>query len=256
MFKQITTLVAAAGILTGAGAATAHASTGGHRVPDLQTTLTNHQWKWVDGNQYVLYDDVFGPGDVQNLYNRDDQTNFTITKSTTPEFAWNAYPSLFMGCFYGVCSKGAPLPEQVRDIHSLSEILVTRPKLGVGNDADDFWFNKKGVSGGQPDGAEFMIWINHPGEPGDEHYRTVRLDGTYWRIAEAHVHKFGTSWNYIQVVDTTHHNYLLVNLIPFLHYCEARGWIHRNWTAQSFNAGYEVVKGGAGTTTKWYRLRF
>lgn len=232
----------------------------GNRVPNAQTKLcAPRSWKWVDGGLYVLYNDVFNSKDVQCITNNKDESNFKIVKSTTPQYAWSAFPDIFNGCWYNVCSQKGPLPEPLSKLHSLTETLYTKYPHGkqVGDDADDFWFSKGLVGDSHPNGAELMIWSDwhYPSYPGA---KLIKINGRRWWLGEYRTTQNGVSWNYIQLRAYHPGPNRLVNLpiVPIIKYCERQGWIKKSWYATSFNAGDEVVKGGVGVETYAYRLTF
>jgi Glycosyl hydrolase family 12 len=233
----------------------------GHRVPDAQPRICGAgQWKWVDHFRYVLYNDVFGPSDQQCLYNHVDGSNFRITSSTTPEYAWNAYPALFSGCEYGVCSKGTPLPEHLSSIKSATATIYSRFAASqLGNDATDFWFstfNPRKQTSRHPNGAELMIWLKWRAVPRHGGY-VVRFGNYRWYFEHWRTCQDGTCWNYEQFRWLGHHNEPSVtrlDLMPFLNYSRQLGLMRRSWWADAFATGYEVVQHGAGSHVSLYSL--
>jgi|SRR5580700_7126195 hypothetical protein len=234
---------------------------GGGRVPDAQTQLCGaRSWKWVDNGWYVLYNDVYNSSDSECITNANDGANFKVVKSTTPDYAWNAYPNLFNGCWYNVCSQQGPLPEPVSKVKSLTEILTTNYDnvKGVGNDADDFWFSTGLVGDHHPNGAELMIWANWHGVPTPSSAQLVNISGRRWWITEHRTTQNGVSWNYIQLraYNPGQNDLARIPILPIIQYAEGRGWISKSWYATSFNAGYEIVQNGVGNQTTTYRLDF
>ena len=263
-------------------------------VPDRQSKICGHEaWKYVDDGEMILRNDTFadtaratrrnpqGVGDTECLYNRNDGGNFTITKSRQIKYTWNAYPSLYDGCWYSVCSKGTLLPMRVSDIHRLTMDLWTRyPASTVGNDATDWWFStsmKRARAGLHPNAAELMMWFDWSPRlggpvPGQANYRNPRVPDYYrtiggvlwwiWTYRTTQQTPGGTtSWQYIQarrigvwhrrggrtyLRNPRHPSLTNFNVMPLLDYCIRHGWISRSDVATSWPAGNEIVRGGVG----------
>jgi hypothetical protein len=144
--RLIALAVAALAITPLVVAGTARAAQDGTR-PAVRVTGTSicqpRAWKWVDGGQYVLYNDVFATSSATLCETNYGTASFDVSTATTPQDTWNAYPDLFDGCEYSVCAQTGQLGVTVSAIKSLTMTLYTRfgPKA-TGNDATDFWFWK------------------------------------------------------------------------------------------------------------------
>jgi Glycosyl hydrolase family 12 len=242
-------LLGLAAIMLGSFGANASTVSHGHEVPTTQSEICgNGQWKYVDNKQLVLDNQVFGPGSHECITNSNDGNNFTV-KSFSGPFDWDAYPTLFQGYWFGIHTVGTPLPAVVHNVTSATQTLGTRYKALGGNSADDFWFNKDGVSPGQPNGDELMIWFNERDTNELNGGSYVHLDGQLWHLREAHKSNGVTSWNYTQFIKMKRvgveakSNYQRnLNVLSFVHYAERKGYIHGNWTWQSAPEGYEVTR--------------
>jgi hypothetical protein len=251
-------LLAAAGITATAGGA-AFASSPSHEVPESQAYVSgNDQWKFVNNGHEVIDNQVFGPDVHNTLHNKADGPNFTLSRSDTPTFSWNAWPTIFYGCWYNVCSQHRVLPEPVSHIHSIW--LTDRtyfPSHGSGNDAMDFWFNKTPTktASQHPDGAEIMIWTR---------WRNVSLQGahlirlpghTFW-FATWTAHVDGTSWTYLQFrLYHQNNNFTNFNADILLKYCIEHGYIKSSWWATAFDNGFEDIQGMQGAQISQFTIR-
>jgi hypothetical protein len=219
----------------------------------------DREWERVSGGQEILYNDVFDASRTRVcISDRDHGPGFAISSSRTPHYGWQAYPNLFTGCWYTVCSAG-PLPAMVSRIQSAMLSLYTRYPTGTGSDATDFWFDKTnpGIQAGHPDGLELMLWgAWHHVRTGGELWFPV-IDHRHWLVESWIDHQDGTSWRYVQMRLLGHHRKPSVrrlNLLPILHWCEAKGWLMPWWWAASLHAGFEVVNGSTGDRILRYSL--
>ncbi|HUD77944.1 MAG TPA: hypothetical protein VMR00_08860 [Streptosporangiaceae bacterium] len=230
----------------------------GHRASDGTRLLCGRkEWEWLPSG-LVAYNDVLTRTDSECM-DITGPDSFRVIKSTTPRYLWNAYPDLFLGCQYDVCSHDTALPVRVSRIRSLRMTLWTRyPASALGNDATDWWFTRSdpGRSRRQPDGAELMLWLTERGVPASGAHRH-EIGGRRYLVLTWVVHRNGTSWNYIQIRLTGHrHNPSVTrfNMLAIIRWCEARHLIRPYWWASSFDAGYELIKHGRGISTERYAL--
>src|SRR5580692_4673388 len=219
----------------------------------------NREWERVSGGRGILYDDVFGARLTRIcISDRDHGSDFVISSSRTPHLSWQAYPNLFTGCWYTVCSAG-PLPAEVSRIWAATLSLYTRYPAGIGSDATDFWFDKAnpGDQPRHPNGLELMLWgAWHQVRTGGD-IRFPVIDRRHWLVESWMDHQDGVSWRYVQMRLLGHRRQPSVrglNLLPILHWCEARGWLMPWWWAGSLHAGFEVARGSAGDRVLRYSL--
>lgn len=225
--------------------------------PGTAVLCQPRSWKYVDGGRYVLYDDVFaGSGATVCIRNRGDAANYAITTDTGP-YGWDAYPDLFEGCQYTVCSQHSALPAQVAALTSAVLTLRTGFPHGFGSDATDFWLWKTspGDSPGHPDGAEIMLWLAWRGEP-PYGGSVVTIDGARWYAEHWLARADGTAWTYIQIrrLAGGPPSVTGLNLLPVFRFCETQGWISASWWVSSLDAGDEVVTGDDGDADLDYSL--
>ena len=252
--RLIALAVAALAITPLVVAGTARAAQDGTR-PAVRVTGTSicqpRAWKWVDGGQYVLYNDVFATSSATLCETNYGTASFDVSTATTPQDTWNAYPDLFDGCEYSVCAQTGQLGVTVSAIKSLTMTLYTRfgPKA-TGNDATDFWFWKSdpGRSPGQPNANETMIWLAYRNVQRLRGW-AVRIDGLRWWVHPALRCASGTCWHYVAYwLLTPRHESSVTNLNvkTFLTYDEKHHWLAATDWPSSFDAGFECVQHCAG----------
>src|SRR5271166_524953 len=89
----------------------------------------------------------------------------TTTNSVPTNGAPGAYPSIYAGCHWGICSanqQGMPMLES-SIVTSVSAWSVTPSTSGNWDIAYDIWFNPNSSTSNNSTGLELMIWINHMG---------------------------------------------------------------------------------------------
>jgi hypothetical protein len=210
------------------------------------------------GVRVIVRNDNYGR-QAECLRNHNDGSNFTVTKSAaTGQYEPVAYPNVFIGCLWGLCTPKSGLPRRVDRVRSLvtSWSTVQRP-AGHWSAGYDIWFNHTRTTTGQNNGAELMIWLNSRGIAAS-HWPLVTVDHVRWRLAHwVAGGRSGQSWNYIQfrrVRPATAVRHL--NVRPFIWAAEHAGLINQHWWLTSVEAGFEIWKGGIGLGTKsfWARL--
>ncbi len=202
----------------------------------------------------VAYNDVFGPHYSECISVR--PSGFKIIRARTGSM-WGAYPDVFIGCEYTVCSR-ADLPQRpIRDFTELNMTLYTRFEATAGNDATDWWFNRArpGRSRGHPNGAELMVWLAWRDVAMRDGYY-ARLDGQSWYVEHWIAHADHTQWQYIQLrwLSPHRHPSVQLNMLSIIHYVEQRGWLRPSWYPSSLDAGFEVINGGVGDRVVKYSV--
>jgi len=203
------------------------------------------------GAGFVVRNDDFG-GLPECLSNVNDWSNFKVrtSKADAGGAESMAYPNIFRGCSWGLCSPRSGLPARAGRLQKLSTSwYTTLHASGRWAAAYDIWFDRKNQITGQNNGAELMIWLNTRGFPADR-APIVRVDHTRWRVQRWVVIRGGKRWNYIQFrrVHPTNHVHRL-GLVPFIRVCQRYGWIRPSWWLTSVEAGFEIWRGGAGLAT-------
>ncbi len=242
-------------ILLLAGTMLAFASTG--------ATTAQADWTWsawvqpgqeksVRWNNYVVRSDDFGGRTT--LYNPGDSTaGFQIIGAINTH-VWDAYPEVFRGCTWGICSLGG-WPLRIRDDGVPRATLVTTQTwTGQYDTSFDNWFSTYPNKVRQSNGAEVMIWLSHPGL-NVSGWPVVTIDGTRWSVMHWRPCKFGACWNfvaYVRVHQVSAAYGLWLN--PFFRDSEARGLLRSSWWWTSVEAGFELCRGGRGLGIDYFRV--
>lgn len=215
-------------------------------------------WKNVrpgGGVGYNVYNDD-GAGDYTCLFN-DGNAGFIITRSITHD-AWGSFPNVSQGWQWGRSALHAPTyPVRVMDDGTpLTSIYTRQTWRGAYNTAYDIWFSKTAQRTGQDNGAEVMIWLNHPGVtlwacP----CRVVRIEGVPFYLMSWRAFHNNTHWNYVAYVAVHPRTYFRnLWLNPFFRYTESIEKLSRSWYLTSIDAGFELVSGGRGLAIENYSL--
>lgn len=190
---------------------------------------------------------------------------FTVLRTPRPSYNVVAYPDIFRGCIWGICTPDHHFPVPTSKIHQLSSTWYTREGArGTWNASYDLWFGKRRMVNGHADGAELMIWLNHHGKccALAHDYRRLRIDGrewlfSHWRATDRSVHTkhTGTRWNYIQF-RLVHARWKInkLNLKKFIAVSIRRGLIQRSWWLENVEAGFEIWRGGVGLASTKFRV--
>ncbi|HXX67198.1 MAG TPA: hypothetical protein VEK07_08455 [Polyangiaceae bacterium] len=211
--------------------------------------------------------DPFGTVDVNdkeyvvqnNEWNSDRQqcvavlgTAFILTKaqfSMPTDGPPATYPAIFKGCHWGNCTRNSGMPVQVAALPAVtSSWTVSVPQSAAYDVGYDLWFNREASTGGQPNGAELMVWPDHGGgvQPAGAQVATVTLADAAWDVWKGPME----SWTYIAYVRQTPTDALVdLDLRSFVSDAVARGAIDKSWYLIAIEAGFEIWRGGKGFAT-------
>lgn len=218
-------------------------------------------WHRVVGGAYVVRNDNFGG--MHECLSTGGKTGFDIAASSSPRVSKViAFPSIFRGCTYGVCSPDSGFPVLASHVRRqvTSWRIRTRGLRGTWNAAYDLWFFRHRNISGQATGAELMIWLAHQGVSRVLRGSPIlRIDGASWYLMHWRTGKVingrSLTWNYVQfrrVIQTNHVTHL--RLDPFIRAAEARGLVLPSWWLSAVMAGYEVWSGGKGLATDSFQV--
>jgi hypothetical protein len=211
------------------------------------------EWELLPSGM-VLYNDVFGPHYSECISVR--PSGFKILRARTG-WSWGAYPDVFIGCEYTVCSRTVLPQRPIRDYTELSMTLYTRYVATAGDDGTDWWFDRSrpGRSPGHPNGAEIMVWLAWRGVATRAGYYT-HIDGQSWYIEHWLAYADHTHWQYVQLrwISPHRHPSARLNMLRIIRYVERHGWVRPNWYPSSLDAGFELVHGGAGSRILKYSV--
>jgi hypothetical protein len=220
---------------------------------DQPLAVTTHS-----GQRFVVRNDFWGTKKFC-VTNTSKRPNFTVVKTGSNFLNGRvmAYPYIFTGCAWGICTRGSGLPARAPALRSPTATWHTSdPASGRWNAALDLWFAKRNIKTGQAQGAELMIWLHTRDLPLDS-TRVVWVDGVRWYLAHWVARGAGgTSWNYIQFRRV--HPRLGVNnlrLNPFIHEAERNSLVSRRWWLLNIEAGFEIQHGGKGLSGKRFWAR-
>lgn len=227
-------------------------------IPTLCSDLghvTVHNHRHV---RFVVRNDNFG-GRSECLKNHAMMPNFKVTRSAAdahgPESL--AFPDIFIGCNWGICSPDTTLPARVSRVRRAETSWYTRQRAsGIWNVAYDIWFNKTPITSGQANGAEIMIWLNAHHFPPPRWAPIVWEDHARYYFVHWRPYRHGVSWNYMQfrrvhpARSVTH-----LRLEPFMQTAERMGLLKPRWYLLNIEAGFEIWSGGRGLATNWFWAR-
>ena len=210
------------------------------------------------GTQYVVRNDNYGHL-PECLRNTGGKPNFSVVASgaKVKHYEPVAYPNIFVGCSWGICTSHSHLPLRVSRIRSLVTSWHTKTKsTGTWSAGYDIWFDRHRSKSGQSGGAELMIWLNaHDFAAGK--WPVVKVDGMRWYLEHWVTSGHGKHWNYIQfrrVQGTSKVSDL--NVRPFIAVARKHKLIERRWWLTSVMAGFEIWRGGVGLRTTNFMVHF
>jgi hypothetical protein len=234
----------------------------------------------VCGHKYVPVD--MGHGDYFNVYNEPSGNscvtvnkrylNFYVTTKTATAL-WG-YPNISSGIEWGkyTCYDGKsaypgngstcmryPVQEKY-DGTPVTSIEHVWPHLINGNVSYDMWFNKTYVKPEnlrQNDGAEVMIWLQHPGVP-LSHYHILwyaNINGHEYAVTGWTAGHNGKTWYYTAYIALhTMSSFPKQKLNSFFSDVITHGRLSPNWWLTSINFGTEINQGGNGFAVRNYSL--
>ncbi len=256
MFRILTAGVTAVAVVAVSSSGVTHASSRDSRAFTLCKTY-QHMTVRRGSDQYIVRNDNYGR-DKECLANQGQAANFAVTKSSARASRVEpvAFPNIFAGCSWGLCSPRSVLPLRADRISSLVTTWHTTTKArGTWGAGYDIWFARKPARSGQSGGAEMMIWLNSRGF-GLNTWPVVVIDHVRWHLAHWVTGGHGKRWNYIQfrrVASTSKVTNLRVK--PFIAAAERYRLIKPRWWLTSVEAGFEIWRGGVGLRTTQFMVR-
>jgi hypothetical protein len=168
-----------------------------------------------------------------------------------------AYPYIFTGCSWGICTPRSGLPARASSLRNPESTWHIKARVGgIWDAAYDLWFARHRMTNGQATGAELMIWINSR-NIGPFSKKIVWIDHVRWYLASWRTFHSGLpSWRYIQfrrfhpVSHVTN-----LRLAPFIRRAEHLRYVRRRWWLLNIEAGFELTRGGAGLATTYFTAR-
>ena len=198
-------------------------------------------------NRYLINPD--GTHETMVLTNVGYGDNFTVQTQTRRSSQVLASPNFLFGCSWGICSPHRALPVQIKhDGHPAASVSTAGHPKGMYNANYDIWLELRPYLGGQPHGAEIMIWPRETRGIGTTAGAPrVRVDGALYWFIHWRARNTRGSWNYIQF-RKVHQVYDLrgIHINDFIKVAESRGLVSKNWYLQNITAGFEIWSGGKG----------
>src|SRR5580698_6777888 len=121
------------------------------------------EWRRTAGDSYVVRSDDFGASTW--LKSTGEHSFYEYGGQSWKQ--WSAYPYIGRGCSWGICAKpgGGAWPIQVGAAgydNPYVQMWSTQNYKGSYNTSLDIWFSTYKQTDGPDNGAELMIWTNHP----------------------------------------------------------------------------------------------
>lgn len=211
------------------------------------------------GQTYMIRNDNFG-GKRECITHYGSGPNFTVTASAANNTSGIplAYPYIFLGCSWGLCTPKSGLPARVSNLRDpVTSWSTSLSAGGVWNATYDIWFHKTRITTGQATGGELMIWLNSRGHPAPPSWTPlVWIDHAWWYLTSWITSHAGHRWRLIQfrrlrpVSEVTG-----LHLMGFVRELERRGWIRPSSWMLNVDAGFEIARGGTGLATTWFSAR-
>jgi hypothetical protein len=230
------------------------------KAPEAHTSTLCKSYEHIvvqrRSEHYVVRNDNFGHFS-ECLANRNGSPNFAVVTSGARGGPIEpvAFPNIFVGCSWGICSPRTHLPLRVAKIKSLLTTWHTKAKAkGTWGAGYDIWFDRSPVTSGQSGGAELMIWLSSRGVSNNTG-PVVKVNGQKWRLEHWVTHGHGKKWNYIQFrrVKPTD-KVTKLDVRKFIATAQRRGLIHGSWWLTSVEAGFEIWRGGVGLRTTQFAV--
>jgi cellulose 1,4-beta-cellobiosidase len=213
-------------------------------------------------DRYWVRNDFWGT-DGMCMSNSGKQPNFTVVRAGHNQLhgAVMAFPYIFTGCSWGICTQNSGLPARVSTLKDPeSSWDISAKSGGTWDAAYDLWFSKHRMTNGQATGAEIMIWLKARHIAPARKKKPLMIDGTRWYFTTWKTPvRGGCTWRYIQfrrVHPTSHVRNL--DLGAFIRAAErirvprrqgAGPLVRPTWWLMNIEAGFELTRGGAGLAT-------
>jgi len=211
------------------------------------------------GERFIIRNDNYG-GLRECVINSGARANFAVRQSSALSRTREpvAFPYIFLGCSWGLCTAGSGLPARVRALRDpRTSWDISARAAGVWDATYDIWFNRKPITTGQATGAELMIWLNAHGSPRPgRHTAIVWEDHARWYLRSWITQDSGIKWRLIQfrrVRPTS--RAVRLDLSGFIHRMERRHWVRPRYWMLNIDAGFEIWRGGTGLATDWFTAR-
>jgi hypothetical protein len=194
--------------------------------------------------RYVVQNNRWGTSATQCIDVTSTGFQITTQQGSAPtNGAPLSYPSVYLGCHYGNCSPGSPLPRRVDQIRDATSSVNYRYAGGTYNASYDIWLDPTPKTNGVNQ-MEIMIWFNRQGtiQPIGNAVGDATVGGRGWEVWRG-----GNGANdvisYVAPSPVTSWSF---SVSDFVDDVIARGAITDQWYLTSIQAGFEPWNGGVG----------
>jgi hypothetical protein len=202
----------------------------------------------VMGGQYIVQNNVWGASTPQCVtVPNTGATAFTVSSSGANQGSVASYPSIFKGCHWSSCTSGSGLPAVYSSVSSANfSWSTTRASSGTWDIAAEAWMSTtSNTANGYNGGLELMIWLDYSGmQPAGSRVGTATIAGASWEVWYGNI-----GWNYVAYRRVGAASSVSGNLKDFINDAISRGYAQSSWYLSDFEAGTEIMSGGAGFST-------
>jgi hypothetical protein len=208
------------------------------------------------GQDFIVRNDNYG-GQRECVINSNSGPNFAVAQSLadTKHSRPVAFPYIFLGCSWGLCTPDSGLPARVSALHDPQTTWNASLQAGGSWDATyDIWFNKTAITTGQATGGELMIWMNSHGQSTPRRGTLiVWADNAKWYLQSWITENAGIRWRLIQfrLVQPVS-QFTNLHLAAFINQAERKHWIRPSSWMLNVDAGFEIWHNGNGLATTWF----
>jgi len=201
----------------------------------------------VMGGQYTIINNIWGASTAQCIdVPSTSQNAFTVTSSSHNQNSVASYPAVYKGCHWGACTSGSGMPIVYSQVSSapFSWSVTRSTSGGMWNIAAEAWLSPNSSSAnGYNGGAEIMIWLDYAGgmNPAGSRVGTANIAGASWEVWYGNI-----GWNYVAYRRIGAASSISADLKAFIDDSVNRGYVQRSWYLHAFEAGTELMVGGAG----------
>lgn len=191
---------------------------------------------------------------------------FSITRSAadsrTP--AVDAFPYLFSGCSWGLCTAHSLFPRRIGQLGRITtSVRFNTRARGQWNAAWEWWVDAHPIKNGQARKAEVMCWIDTRGIPRPTRSPIVRIGGVRyylnWWMTRRVVNGQPASWPLVifrRVHPVSHATVRISAFMARVHSLRFHGKRlvgERDWVL-SVEAGFEIWRGGKRLGVQYMRV--
>ncbi|MGE5137802.1 MAG: GH12 family glycosyl hydrolase domain-containing protein [Gemmatimonadota bacterium] len=236
--------------LMAAGAVAVAGLSAGQQAPAASVTALCRPYQYLPvrngaGEQFIVRNDNYG-GQPECLLNTGGPDFAVSGSGAASRGEPAAFPYIFLGCSWGLCTPGSGLPAMVAGLPSPRTSWHTSQRAAGSWDASyDIWFNSTPIETGQATGGELMIWLGSQHRPPPPP-RTpiVRIDHARWYLHSWITHHAGIRWRLIQFRRVRPvWRVSGLRLRPFVTTLEDHGWIQPWYWLLNIEAGFEIWRG-------------